>query len=271
MWALVGWASSAPIAPTSVEYKLSLQPARFAEGFEAAREVWAWAVEIAAAEGYMVAPLPWVEKHREITFLDTQDAALRAAGYTLRVRTDLSGRKLLPEEKKEYTLKFRAATAQEMGAADLRVARLPGEREWEQDWVFHPSRGIEARYAARVLVETDWTVRPKVSAWARWFPALGEIGLPPEAPILPVREPVHEVRVSPGRVSLDGALWAKVDIGVWYGSDGSPVAAEISFDHEAWPSAGPSGERLLTALGDQAGAWAGEGTSKTDLTYGGAR
>ncbi|MBN2801246.1 MAG: hypothetical protein JXX28_19050 [Deltaproteobacteria bacterium] len=260
-------------APTSREFKLLLQGERFASWEDGAGAYWALVRQVAWAQGVDVRALPWEARARQVVFLDTPDHALRAAGYSLRVRTDQIGRDQRLDEVSEYALKYRALSLEGAAAGDLRTRRFPADRELEEDVSYAPAAvgHIKTVYAARTLIETDWSVRPRLGAWARYFPGLLELGIPPETAVGPVNGVVvHEVKVSPARLDFGGGVVAKLDLTLWTDQQDRPMIGEVSFDH-ALPVE-PWAEQLavdfFTALAEESDGWLETSATKTAFTYG---
>jgi len=261
--------------PDSREVKLLLEAAPFADRRPAFEQYWAVVVEATAEHGVGVLPThqPFAERHRRVVFLDTEDHALRARGFTLRQRADYLGER--PDEVVELAVKYRSPDLEEVTGRQLRTPRFASTTELEEDVGYDADAPQHLRhvYSKRTRIDTDWRPGRTLSGWKRFFPDLLELGIPKSAPVVPVHGAhLEEYRVSPGRLDFGDGLVADADLTLWTEADHTPLIAEFSFGHPVDPlEPEPAVDRMVAFFLDlrvHSQDWLAEGTTKTAFTYG---
>lgn len=259
--------------PTSREFKLLLDDEQLADWDTASREYWALVEGVALSRGVGVRPLSWETKRRQVVYLDTPGQDLRAHRYSLRRTTDLLGKKDRPAEISRVGLKYRSSELLEVSDASLQVKRFTPEIELEVDVGYDPEApdGLRVVYAKQGRFDTDWVMRPKLSAWGRFFPDLLDLGLPGDTPVRPVNgRIITEESTSPAMLDF-GDIVAKVDLILWTDAEDQPLVGELSFDHLIRGTlpveANQAIQTFFVAVAEASGPWLADGATKTSFTY----
>jgi hypothetical protein len=275
---------------TSREYKLLLSTTRFHDRTDTSAE-WMELVarvieragghrlvqqevadEKAAEEGKKPKKLddPTVnEKERSTCFLDTRDDSLRNLGWILRVRRK--------KEELDLTLKFRCPDRLFAASKDATATR-DGEMKFEED-IVPPFASQYSR--SNTLKDQTAEIIPKTfQEAAALFPALGELKIIPETPLVVVNGlEIHEVARQVGgfrfgdgpRLEMSHTFWYVVDPGA---KNRYPMVAEFSFEFAPRDGGFPletvkgAGE-VYRDLQAQAGWLDVAGTTKSSLVSGG--
>lgn len=275
---------------TSREYKLMLSTTRFRHRAEASTE-WMELVarvieragghrlsqqevenEKAAEDGKKPKNLadPAVnEKERSTSFLDTRDGGLRNQGWILRVRRK--------KAELDLTLKFRCPDRLFAASKDASAARA-GEMKFEEDIV--PPFASQYSRSNTLKDQEDEIVPKTVREAATLFPALGELKIVPETPLLVVDGlEIHEVARQVGGFRFGGGPRLEMSHTFWYVIDPetrnrNPMVAEFSF--ELAPNGGEFPLETVKGAGEvyrdlqaQAGWLDVAGTTKSSLVAGG--
>jgi hypothetical protein len=238
-------AAYAPPALDSREYKLALDPAKFA-GSDLSAKVAALRNVVKPVIGGLDPGSK--EKHRRIVFRDTKKCALWAAGFTLRERAKLKNGNVA--EDAELTLKFRVPDV--FIAADVNLSGSNDTKLEEDIVTFRGADGgpsMRSLYSRSVNQDVDDGEMPEsVRDATKRFPGLkkelrknGVAESVLEAALVegpPIREMVFEG----GSVDLDENADAKFApakfaITLWYSfaapPAAAPLAAELSYKYKA--------------------------------------
>jgi hypothetical protein len=260
-----------PLRVGSREYKLMLDPARFA-GPDPTRALDAlWADLKARLERDLERPftgtLTAPDKHRIVRFLDTPGACdLRTHGLVFRERADAE------DGSREVTVKFRAVDRYLAAGVDVSTPERDGRSKFEQD--------LGAGFSSTFSQSTKVPIRPgkrlnRLDDPLRLFPGLDGFDLDPEAPLeivggLTVRERTwSDVVIDLGKLDaeLGVTLWSHLD------DPTHPVVAEISFKYESANEDYPAktvarGMRLFEILESLDGWVSPTAQTKTAFAYG---
>jgi hypothetical protein len=261
-------AAYAAPALDSREYKLALDPAKFA-GSDLSAKVAALRNAVKLVIGDLDPGSK--EKHRRIVFRDTEKCALWAAGFTLRERAKLKNGNVA--EDAELTLKFRVPDM--FIAADVNLSGSNDTKLEEDIVTFRGADGgpsMRSLYSRSVNQDVDDGEMPEsVQDATKRFPGLkkelrknGVAESVLEAAL--VKGPsIREMVFEGGSVDLDENADAKFAITLWY-SFGTPppavpLAAEFSYRYktEHGDVSGAVARRALVlfqALQTQLGDWA---------------
>jgi hypothetical protein len=233
-------AAYAAPALDSREYKLALDPAKFA-GSDLSAKVAALRDVVEPVIGGLDPGSK--EKHRRIVFRDTKKCALWAAGFTLRERAKLKNGNVA--EDAELTLKFRVPDV--FIAADVNLSGSDDTKLEEDIVTFRGADGgpsMRSLYSRSVNQDVEDGEMPEsVRDATKRFPGLKkelrENGVAEnvlEAALVegpPIREMVFEG----GSVDLDENADATFAITLWYSFDAppqaAPLAAELSYRYKA--------------------------------------
>lgn len=225
----------------SSEYKLLLNPEMFddfSKGFEA---YWQIVNEVAAAEGIpvMAKEKPMKLSHKQVSFWDTEDMALRKNSFLLRRKSSYKGDEIAPGF--EFGLKFRQPDPGQTLTKDLTMA--PGYKpkfdriELESDIVYYSvlNGAEDVTYAVSNSVQLDDMPSSTYGGFAEIYPVLGTLGIPAEAELSMVAgKAVEEWMVKPGKLDFGDGLYGRMDMSVWIVETeaGELRIAEFSFDHD---------------------------------------
>ncbi len=224
----------------SSEYKLLLNPDKFADmakGFEA---YWGIINEIATAEGIAVIPSehPLKLKHKEVSFFDTDSLDLRKNGFLLRQKLKYKdGEKI---SAYEFAVKYRNPDPVIALSTDLSLAEgyTPkyGQIELESDIVYN-SRANGATHTTFTVsnsIKLDEEPVMTTGTFATIYPILSKLNLAAETPLALVAGlAADEWMVVPGKLDFGDGLYGRMDMTVWIlpTEAGDVLIPEFSFDH----------------------------------------
>lgn len=254
---------------TSREYKLMLNTDRFGERSRGTDAFLALLEFLIRKEGGSITETQTEEKRRLTSYLDTQEMALRQAGYALRLRDESGGGKF------QLNLKYRAGDRYLSAEQDLSSPQ-GGDQKFEEDVLppftskFSNSNTLESQ--ARPDVDT---VRKVVAL----FPGLGGLKLDADDAVKTVNDfTAAEVVSKLCKFQFVGPPSVKASLSFWYltpDEAGWPLVSEFSFDYDALKGGGPDkleqfpaatvggADRLFAALQGEAGWIDLNATTKT--------
>ncbi|PQO48076.1 hypothetical protein [Blastopirellula marina] len=272
----------------SREYKVMLEPQKFADDADAVTEFWVdlcFFVHGNSREAVAAAPLRLTDE-REIVFLDSPDHELRLAhGYVLRRRQDC-GSKLA-----QYTLKLRDLDRYVAAGADINAAKkIEHVPKFEEDLILlpvgaGPSLMQHSRFShsGTACVRSSRKIPADVAAAAQIFPGLKDLDWSEKKrkkiPLCAVNDFRPFERVYRGAEFVFGdkkgeRVKAEVAVIVWTdGKTGPPLAAEFSFRYgdkrERYPAAAAQMAKDFFAAIGQLSAWVRPSApTKTAIAYG---
>jgi hypothetical protein len=210
------------------------------------------------------------EKERSTWFLDSRDDGLRNQGWILRVRQK-------KKDKLDLTLKFRCPDRLFATSKDASATR-EGEMKFEEDIV--PPFASQYSRSNTLKDQKDEIVPKAIQEAAALFPALGELKIIPETPLVVVDGlEIHEVARQVGGFRFGGGPRLEMSHTFWYVIDPAttnryPMVAEFSFEfvpkdgHFPLETVKGAGE-VYRDLQAQAGWLDVAGTTKSALVAGG--
>ncbi len=235
---------TAPVL-TGREYKLLLDPRKFAKRYAPGEEADFWQDRLTGLIASSLDATPSgkprhsgqleEDKQRNIHFLDTGEGLLATHGFCLRLRRTAAAE----DGKSQVTLKFRSPDYFIASGLDLPGSKPKVETKFEEDIaplaVFAGQPSIRSRYALSAMQKA---AEPETLAdlWAR-FPklktALKQLGggITSENQPLVSGPLISEITFSGAAVDFGGGIKANFALSLWNmgKSDGKPRAAEISF------------------------------------------
>ena len=224
----------------SSEYKLLLSADNFVDPLTGFKNY--WGIVKTVAKNLDIAVIekeqPFKLKHKEISFLDTENRDLRRAGFLIRQKV-----KYKKGQKKpgfEYGVKYRRTDPANALAVDLILhdGYTPKDEtiELESDVVYFSRNNgsAETTYSVSNSTLLDEAPEMHLGSFADIYPALGKLGIPETAPLTKVAGvSADEWMVVPGKLDFGDGLFGRVDMTVWIipTRDGELRIPEFSFDH----------------------------------------
>jgi len=232
---------AAPWFLNSSEYKLLLNPEYFADYNEGFAKYWEIVKQVAAEQGIaiMESEKPLKLGHKQVSFWDTEDLALRKNSFLLRRKSSYKKGVLVPGY--EFGLKFRQPDPERTLSRDLTMSEgyVPkfDRIELESDIIYYSVKNgaKDVTYAVSNSVQLDDMPSTDLAGFIKIYPVLGTLGIPAEAKLgLVSGQVVEEWMVKPGKLEFGDGLYGRMDMSVWIVQTeaGELRIAEFSFDHD---------------------------------------
>lgn len=209
---------------TSREYKVMLNSNRFKDRNLGVGEFMELIAFLIKKEGGTITKRQDEEEHRQTSYLDTPQFALRQNGYALRLRAETG--------KFKVNLKYRDADRYISASKDLSASRA-GEIKFEEDIIppfaskFSHSNSIESAEKLPLNVMKDVT---------SLFPGLKEIDIDENTPVITANDfTAQELTRKLCKFQFAETETVKASLSFWYllSETHWPLVAEFSFDYEA--------------------------------------
>lgn len=262
-----------PVAsdPQSREYKLLLEPRRFADpltGVRTFREiVRRTARDCGLGISYGRESGGW--KTTGVVYLDTETFDLRNHSYILRKRNKRPG-------SFELSLKFRSPDQHLAAGADVQLA--PGypssSPRFEQDTSLDGSNWVRVYSLSNRVKNMKQFVDPTLGGFAAIFPVLGALHINPDSVLVPVNAlQVTERSFFGGIIDFGQGMKAYASIEIWYetGSE-NPLIGEFSFTIRDLASRGAykqlsKADAFFTKLVQRTSTWRAPWYTKVSRVY----
>lgn len=209
---------------TSREYKVMLNSHRFKDKDRGAEEFLELIAFLITKEGGTVIERQKSEDHRQTSYLDTPQFALRQNGFSLRLREE--------EDGFQVNLKYRDADRYVSASKDL-SASSEGKIKFEEDILppfiskFSHSNSIKSAEKPQLDV---------MSRVTSLFPGLKELGIDENSPVTTANNfKALEVTRKLCKFQFGKTETLKASLSFWYLRNETdwPLVAEFSFDYEA--------------------------------------
>ena len=237
---------SAPVTPASGEMKLLLQPEYFADRNEGYIKFWTTVKLLAMEMGVPVIETknPYKEGSRKIVYLDTKTKDLSKTNYIIRERTKMKDGQA--EDKVDLTLRYRTSGVEALPSDAVYAASgYKASAAYEDDvagfvgGVAGKNIGeMSASISVKNILAADLRGRT-LGDFARYFPTLAKLGMPLDAPLVPVNGMIiREFKVSPGEFDFGQGVKGEASISLWYDyNNGKVILVEFSYDSARGPKA----------------------------------
>ncbi len=221
-------------AVNGVEYKMALDPALFATDRPAASFNTLWTALAASAKknGFLLTKSEKSKvRLRTRSYYDTDDLALRDAGFVVRVTTNYK-KDGSAKEGGKLTVKTSGKDPAFILGTSLDPVGIRGEISAEDHPYIDAQGNMGVRLEKSVNIQGDAKTfgdldRPRLRQFSRFVPALDRSGLPADAVLVPVTVCTYSAKM--GSVKLAG-IAAEITFEAWTDSwGGAPMALEISF------------------------------------------
>lgn len=257
--------------PQSREYKLLLEPRRFADplaGVRTFREiVYRTARDCGLGISYGRESGGW--KTTGVVYLDTEMFDLRNHNYILRKRTKRP-------RSFELSLKFRSPNQHLAAGADVQLA--PGypssSPRFEQDTSLDGSNWVRVYSLSNRVKNMNQFVDLTLGGFAAIFPVLGTLPINPDSVLVPVNTlQVTERSFFGGIIDFGQGMTAYASIEIWYetGSE-NPLIGEFSFtirdlaSHGAYEQLSKA-DAFFTKLVQRTSTWKAPWYTKVSRVY----